>query len=85
MEGGDREFRDCEEAGVIGDGAYDDEGALGGLELFAGAAAGELGEAGEGEGWAVDAGHEEAAEDDFVEVGVGTTCNMTFVRALQSL
>lgn len=73
-ESGDCEFGDCEQAGVVGDGAHDDKGALGRRHFFGGAAAGEHGEAGEGEGRAVDAGHEEAAEDYFVEVGVRTTC-----------
>lgn len=37
---------------------------------------GVAGEAGEGEGRAVDAGGEEAAEDDFVEGAVGATCSL---------
>ncbi len=73
VESGDCEFWNCEQTGVVGNSADDNEGALGGLHFFGGAAAGEHGEAGEGEGGTVDAGHEEAAEDYFVEVGVGTT------------
>lgn len=37
---------------------------------------GVAGEAGEGDGRAVYAGGEEAAEDDAVEGGVGATCRM---------
>lgn len=73
-ESGDCEFGNCEQAGVVGDGTHDNEGALGWLHFLAGAAAGEHGKAGEGERGAVDAGHEEAAEDYFVEVGVRTAC-----------
>lgn len=52
-----------EQARVVCDGADDDEGFFG---------PGEALEAGEGEGGAVDAGGEEAAEDDAVEGGGGT-------------
>ncbi len=73
-EGRDGEFGDGQEAAVVCDCAYDDESAGCGLELGGSAAGSEHGEAGEGEGGAVDAGHEEAAEDYFVEGGVGATC-----------
>ncbi len=72
MQRGDRELLGHgEQARVVGDGADDDDGLGGRGELVGGPAGGEHGEAGEGEGGAVRAGHEEAAEDDFVEGGVG--------------
>ena len=67
VESGDREFRDGQEACVIGYGADYDKGALGWCHFLAGAAAGEHDEAGEGHWGAVDAGHKEATKDDFVE------------------
>jgi hypothetical protein len=75
-EGRNGQLGDGEEAVVVGDGAHDDDG------LVLGGVVGALGvggayEAGEGDGGAVDAGHEEAAEDDLVEVGVGTTCGLS--------
>ena len=63
-----------EQTGIIGDGADDDDGLVGRGHLFARAAGGEHGEAGEGERGPVRAGHEEPAEDDFVEVRVGSAC-----------
>jgi len=60
----DRQLRDFQEARVVRDGADDDEGLLG---------AGHFREAAEGHGGAVDAGGEEAAEDDAVEGGGGAT------------
>lgn len=63
-----------QQADVVGDGADDDDGLVGGrgaLLVGGAAAGGEHGEAGEGERGAVGAGHEEPAEDDFVEVRVG--------------
>ena len=72
--GGEAERRDSEllghleQAGVVGDGADDDDGLVRRGEFLAGAAGGEHGEAAEGDGGAVGAGHEEAAEDDFIEV-----------------
>lgn len=74
--GGKSECRDAqlghgEEADVIGHGPNDDEG-FGGL----GGARSMCGQAREGEGWAVDARHEEASEHDFVECGVRTTCQI---------
>lgn len=67
-------FRHRKQTDVVGDGADDDDGFLCRGDLFARAAGSEHGEAGEGERGAVGAGHEEAAEDDFVEVGVGFAC-----------
>ena len=69
-QGGDGELGDGEQAVVVGDGADDDDGFLGGGG-FVGWVDGHGDDAGEGDGGAVDAGHEEAAEDDFVEGGVG--------------
>ena len=74
VESRDGEFGDSEKTSVVCDGADDDESAVRGSEFFAGAAGGEHGQAGEGHGGAVDAGHEEAAEDNFVEGGVGAAC-----------
>lgn len=57
------------ETGVIGDGADDDDGLIGRLGVFVGDL---FGDAGEGDGRSVDFRHEESAEDDLVEVGVGS-------------
>ena len=57
-----------QQAGVVGDGTDDDDGFVCRGDLLGGAAGGEHAEAGEGEGGAVRAGHEESAENDFVEV-----------------
>lgn len=68
-----------EQARVIGDGADNDDGFVAGDVGgrvgvgFGGGVGGVAGEAGEGERRAIDAGGEEAAEDDAVEGGVGTT------------
>ena len=76
MKSGDCKFWNCQQASVVSYGADYDKRALGWGHLFASAAAGEHDEAGEGHWGAVDAGHEEAAEDDFVEGGVGTACDV---------
>ena len=56
---------DFEQARIVRDGADDDDGFLGLSEAL---------QAGEGERRAVDAGGEEATEDDAVEGGGGATC-----------
>lgn len=61
-------LRYFEQACIVGDGADDDNGFDCWGYLLAGAAGGEHAETAEGEGGAVGAGHEEAAENDFVEV-----------------
>lgn len=72
-ESGNGQLGDGEEAVVVGDGSDHDDGLA--LVFLCGALAlGDGYEAGEGDGRSVDAGHEEAAENDLVEVGVGTTC-----------
>ena len=63
-----------QQAGIIGDGTDDDDRFVCGGDFLGGAAGGEHAEAGEGEGGAVRAGHEEPAENDFVEVGVRFSC-----------
>ena len=67
------ELGHVEQAIVISDGADYDNGLVrvGGL---LGVGAGYVDDAGEGHGWAVDLGHEEAAKDYLVEVGVGAAC-----------
>lgn len=67
------EFRDGEKAVVIGDGADYDNGLVG-VGGVIGAGAGDVDDARDGHGWAVDFGHEEAAENYFVEVRVGAAC-----------
>ena len=57
-----------QQAVVVGDGTDDDDCFVRWSDLLAGAARGEQGEPAEGEGGTVCAGHEEAAENDFVEV-----------------
>ncbi len=57
-----------QQAGIIGDGTDDDDGLVCWGHLLAGAAGGEHGEPAEGKRGTVGAGHEEAAENDFVEV-----------------
>lgn len=54
---------------VIGDRTNNDNGLSLGLGLFV---ANKSVDAGEGDWWAVDLGHEETSEDDLVEVGVGS-------------
>ena len=63
-----------QQARVVGDGTDDDDGLIGRCNFLTGAARGEHGEAAEGEGGPVGAGHEEAAENDFVEVRIGFAC-----------
>lgn len=60
-----------EQAGIVGDGADDDEGAG-----RVGRVGGVSGEFGEGEGGAVDSGHVETVEEDAVEVAVGAACGL---------
>jgi len=71
-EGCDVQLWDREHAVVVCDGADDGDGLVG-VGLFGGLGRDFSCDAGDGHGWAVDAGHEEAAEDDFVEVGVSAT------------
>ena len=63
-----------QQAGVVGDGPDDDDGFVCGGDFLGRPAGGEHAEAGEGEGRPVRARHEEPAENDFVEVGVGFAC-----------
>lgn len=63
-----------QQAGIVSDGTDDHDGFVRGCQFLAGAARGEHAEAGEGEWGPVGARHEEAAENDFVEVGVGFAC-----------
>ena len=72
------QFGDLEEAVVVGDGA-DDADCLVLVGLFRGFGGDFGGDAGDGHGRAVDAGHEEALEDDFVEVGFGTAWRAVLV------
>ena len=67
-------LRHFQQAGVVGDGADDDYGFVRRGDFLTGAAGGEHGEPAKGEWGTVRAGHEEAAENDFVEVGVGFAC-----------
>ena len=68
------EFRDCEEAIVICDGAnYDDSLVYVGRLFVVGAS--DRHDTRDGHGWAVNSGHEEATKDDFVEVRVGAACD----------
>lgn len=64
-EGRNVDVGDLEEAVVVGDGANNDDSAL--LTLLD-----VRGDARERDGRAVDAGHKQSAEDNLVEVGVGT-------------
>lgn len=74
-ESGDRELRNSKEAVVVGDSANDNDGlALVGLAGLLACSHG--GDARDGHGRAVDAGHKKAAEDDLVEVGIGTAYNL---------
>lgn len=59
---------DLKQADVIGDGADNDDGLLLVAVLEVG------GDARQRDGRAVDAGHKQAAQDNLVEAGVGTTC-----------
>lgn len=66
---GNGEFRYFEQTVVIGDGADYDEG-FGILGRVRGVSS----QTGKGDGGTIDAGGEEAAEEDLVERGVGATC-----------
>lgn len=66
----DAHLGDGQEAVVIGDGANDDDG------LAFGLLGGVCHDARDGHRRAVDSRHEEAAEDDLVEVGIGSPCAM---------
>ena len=70
MQRGDGHGLHGQQTRVVCDGADDDEGFLG---------LGEALQAGEGEGWAVDAGGEEAAEDNGVEGGGGAAWTIAVV------
>lgn len=61
-------LRDFQQAVVVGDGADDDYDFIRWGDFLTSAAGGEHGEPAEGEWGTVGAGHEEAAENDFVEV-----------------
>lgn len=63
---GDVHLGDLEKADVVGDGADDDDRLLLVAVLEVG------GDARQGDGRAVDARHEQAAQDNLVEAGVGT-------------
>lgn len=66
--GGNGELGDSQHAVVVGDGSNNDNG----LSLLF---LGHVGDdARQADGRSVCAGHEKAAEDDLVEVGIGTTC-----------
>ena len=69
-----------QQADVVGDGADDDDGFVRRRHLLARAAGREHGEPAEGERGTVGARHEEATENDFVEVGVGFTCTSSVRR-----
>lgn len=66
-QGGDVEGWDGQEAVVVCDGGDDADGLVG-VGFLGGFGGDFAGDAGDGHRGAVDAGHEEAAEDDFVEV-----------------
>lgn len=75
-EGSDAELGDGQETVVIGDGADDDDGLVVGLLRHVGDDAGER-------HWGpVDAGHEEAAEDDLVEGRLSAACAIVVVSML---
>lgn len=67
-QGGDLDLGDLEQAVVIGDGADNNDRLLVVAVLQVGL------DTGQGDGGAVDAGGKEAAQDNLVEGGVGTTC-----------
>jgi hypothetical protein len=73
-ESSDGHLWDSEKAVVIGDGANDGHGLtlVGLLRRFG---TGLRNDSGDGNGRTVDSGHEEAAEDDLVEVGIGAACS----------
>ena len=77
----DADFGYVQQTSIIGDGANYDNGFVGDIGSgvgvgFCGGVGGVAGEAGEGERWTVDAGGEEAAEDNFVEGAVGSACGL---------
>ena len=65
------QLRDGEQAVVICDGANDCDGLVG-IGFFRALGGDFAGNAGDGHGRAINAGHEESFEDDFVEVGVSS-------------
>jgi len=65
-ESGHRYAGELDEADVIGDGSDDDDG----LSLVAGRRSDLLHDSRKGDRRAVDLGHEETFEDDFIEVGI---------------
>lgn len=67
-EGSDGQFGDGEETVVVGDGADDDDG----LALVRIGGVGD--DAGQRDGGTVDSGHKQTAQNDLVEVGIGTAC-----------
>jgi hypothetical protein len=69
----DAHLWDGKETVVISDGTDNNDGLRDGLVL-SGWEIGRAHQTGEGDRGAVNARHKEAAEHDFVEVGVGTTC-----------
>lgn len=69
LEGGNGDLWNSQETVVIGNGANDDNGLSVDLGLFV---ADKSVDAGEGDWWAVDLGHEKSAEDDLVEARVGS-------------
>jgi hypothetical protein len=69
-ESGNVEFGDFEKAVVVGDGADDADGLVF-VGFLSGLGGDFAGDAGDRHGGTIDARHEEAAEDDFVEVGIG--------------
>lgn len=80
-QGRNADFRDGQKARVIGDGPDHDDcflvfgGAFGGVGVgLRGGVGGITGEAGERQRWAIDAGGEQTAEDDFVEGAVCAAC-----------
>lgn len=70
-EGRNGELGNAQETVVVSDGANNDDGLA--RLLLGGVLVGDLtGDARDGHGWAVDLAHHQAAEDDSVELGVGT-------------
>lgn len=61
-------LRHFQQADIISDGTDNNDSFVRGCNFLAGTTRGKHAEAGEGEGWTIGAGHEEAAENDFVEV-----------------
>ena len=71
-EGCDVHFGNGQHTVVVGDGADDSDGLVS-VGLLCGLRGDFAGDAREGHGRAVDAGHEKALQDDFVEVGIGSS------------